>query len=116
MRERFHRKLIGGNLALNSVQSQTLSLVLSSVCCAFPMIECWRQTRALKHGSSPLQFAANALALLTACSSSFVYPLDWGEPWQLWPIPTISGVLVGYAIRDLVRLAAMVFDTAGRTR
>lgn len=98
--------------AVSSVHSQTLSLLLSSTCLCFPLWECWRHTRALRDGSSEQRLLETALPLLAACTSSFVYPLDWGEPWQLWPIPTTYGVLLGYAMRDCAGLAKLAFRSA----
>lgn len=36
---------------------------------------------------------------------AIVIPLDWDRPWQAWPIPCVTGALLGYMIAHFITLA-----------
>lgn len=46
--------------------------------------------------------------LLGTWLGATVIPLDWGRPWQDWPIPCITGALVGYMISHFVTLIKII--------
>lgn len=46
--------------------------------------------------------------LLGSWLGATVIPLDWNRPWQAWPIPCITGALLGYMIAHFVTLVKML--------
>ncbi|XP_015518058.1 phosphatidylinositol-glycan biosynthesis class F protein [Neodiprion lecontei] len=46
--------------------------------------------------------------LLGTWLGATVIPLDWNRPWQAWPIPCITGALIGYMIAHFFTLIKMV--------
>lgn len=42
--------------------------------------------------------------LLGTWSGAIVIPLDWDKPWQVWPIPCVTGALLGYMIAHFIVL------------
>ncbi|XP_015589549.1 phosphatidylinositol-glycan biosynthesis class F protein [Cephus cinctus] len=42
--------------------------------------------------------------LLGSWLGATVIPLDWDRPWQAWPIPCITGALVGYMMAHFITL------------
>lgn len=46
--------------------------------------------------------------LLGTWLGAIVIPLDWDRPWQAWPIPCITGALIGYMIAHFITLVKML--------
>ncbi|XP_046739163.1 phosphatidylinositol-glycan biosynthesis class F protein [Diprion similis] len=46
--------------------------------------------------------------LLGTWLGATVIPLDWNRPWQAWPIPCITGALVGYMTAHFFTLIKML--------
>ncbi|XP_046821267.1 phosphatidylinositol-glycan biosynthesis class F protein [Vespa crabro] len=42
--------------------------------------------------------------LLGTWTGAIVIPLDWDRPWQVWPIPCVTGALLGYTIAHFIIL------------
>ncbi|KAI4488530.1 hypothetical protein M0802_011533 [Mischocyttarus mexicanus] len=42
--------------------------------------------------------------LLGTWLGAIVIPLDWDRPWQVWPIPCVTGALLGYTIAHFIIL------------
>ncbi|KAK2580761.1 hypothetical protein KPH14_011384 [Odynerus spinipes] len=42
--------------------------------------------------------------LLGTWMGAIVIPLDWDRPWQVWPIPCVTGALLGYMIAHFIIL------------
>ncbi|KAL2734455.1 hypothetical protein V1478_004153 [Vespula squamosa] len=40
--------------------------------------------------------------LLGTWLGAIVIPLDWDRPWQVWPIPCVTGALLGYTIAHFI--------------
>ena len=59
-----------------------------------------------------------ALYAVAACglAASVVYPMDWGRAYQLWPIPTIYGVLAGFCAGQGAELVRGVASMLQRTQ
>lgn len=45
------------------------------------------------------------ITLLGTWLGAIVIPLDWDRPWQAWPIPCVTGALLGYMIAHFITLA-----------
>lgn len=45
------------------------------------------------------------VTLLGTWLGAIVIPLDWDRPWQAWPIPCVTGALLGYMIAHFITLA-----------
>lgn len=43
--------------------------------------------------------------LLGTWLGAIVIPLDWDRPWQAWPIPCVTGALLGYMVAHFLTLA-----------
>jgi hypothetical protein len=55
--------------------------------------------------------AASAMQLLCVAiigMSSAAYPLDWNQPWQRWPVPTVVGTMCGITCRSVAHLAQII--------
>lgn len=46
--------------------------------------------------------------LLGTWVGSFVIPLDWDRPWQVWPIPCASGAMFGFMFGNFIMFLSLL--------
>ena len=52
----------------------------------------------------------SSLIIICTWASSVIYLLDWGAPWQRYPLPT----LCGYGVGSVIALLVHIYNTQNR--
>ncbi|KAJ1845990.1 Glycosylphosphatidylinositol (GPI) anchor assembly protein [Coemansia sp. RSA 2703] len=61
----------------------------------------WRKALlSLQPKTLPEKWAAGFFwcTMVTCWAGAYFVPMDWGRPWQRWPIPIVGGAFLGYLI------------------
>ncbi|XP_061562121.1 phosphatidylinositol-glycan biosynthesis class F protein [Phycodurus eques] len=103
----FHTVIVlyGAPLIDSALETFSLAVLLSSLttlrclCMLGPNFQAWIRVFS-RHGAMSvwdtcLQITV-ALTVLGAWVGAFAIPLDWGKPWQVWPISCSLGAMLGY--------------------